>query len=53
MTEIDITVLTAANLYMAKVVVEHGSTLIDKGIEMISCEDIALWVEEDRGRCTL
>jgi hypothetical protein len=52
-TEIDITVLTATDLYMAKVVVQHGATLVDESIEMICCEYIAFWVEEYRGRCKL
>lgn len=45
--------LTAADLDMAKVVVQHGPTLIDKRIEMICSEDITVWVEEHRVRCSL
>lgn len=52
-TKIDLSMLTAADLYMAKVVVQHGPTLVDKRIEMICSEYFAIWVEEYRDRCTL
>jgi hypothetical protein len=52
-TKIDLSMLTAADLYMAKVVVQHGPTLVDKRIEMICGEYITVWIEEHRGRCTL
>lgn len=45
--------LTATDLNMAKVVVQHRATLVDKSIEMIRCEYIALWVEEYWRRSTL
>lgn len=53
MTEIDITMLTKPDLYMTKVVVQHGTTFVDKSIEMIGSEHITLWVEEDGGRSRL
>jgi hypothetical protein len=42
--------LTATDLNMAKVVVQHRTTLVDERIEMIRCEHITLWIEEYRRR---
>ena len=53
MTKIDFSMLTATDLYMAKVVVQHGPTLVDKRIEILCGEYITVWIEEHGGRCTL
>ena len=50
--EVDLSVVTLANLCVANVVVEHGSALVEVGIEGVGCDDIT-WVEWVAVRGTL
>jgi len=49
LTEIYFAVLATPDFGIAKVAVEHRAPLLDDGGEGVSCEDIALWIEQNWG----